>query len=239
MSDTLTTGPSLPVEQSTTIDPEVVIEAHDLHKRFGDRVVLDGLELSVRQGEFVAVSGRSGAGKSTLLQLLAAIDKPDSGQLRVRGVDLTHLHALTRYRRNDIGMVFQLHNLIPRLDAEQNVAIAMFGTARHRRDRRVRARELLAAVGLSDKVHSRPPNMSGGERQRVAIARALANDPPVLLADEPTGSLDDESAEQVLDVMAGLCSEEGVTILSVTHDPRLSQRASRLLRLEDGKIKGH
>lgn len=216
--------------------PPPVIEVHDVVKRYGDTVVLDGISLDVAEGEFVAVSGRSGVGKSTLLQLLAAVDRPDAGTLRVCGVDLEHLHALTRYRRNEIGIIFQLHNLIPRLTAEQNVEIALFDTDLGRRDRRARARELLAQVGLDGKAGAKPPNMSGGERQRVAVARALANHPKVLLADEPTGSLDDQSARVVLDVLQALQADHGVTILAVTHDPRLSERADRLLELVAGRI---
>jgi putative ABC transport system ATP-binding protein len=215
---------------------EAAIEVRGVVKRFGDRTVLDGLDLRVEAGAFVAVSGHSGAGKSTLLQLLAAVDRPDAGTISVRGVDVTHLHQLTRYRRRDIGLIFQLHNLVPRLDAAQNVEIAMFGTGLRRRERRARALDLLDAVGLADRASARPPNLSGGERQRVAIARALANRPPVLLADEPTGSLDDESADQVLDVLSERCRDDGVTILAVTHDPRLDERATGHVRLERGRI---
>jgi len=211
------------------------IEVRGVVKRFGGTAVLDGVDLTVEEAEFVAVSGRSGAGKSTLLQLLAAVDRPDAGALRVLDVDLGRLHALNRYRRREIGIVFQLHNLIPRLEAWQNVAIALFDSGLGRRQRRERALEVLDQVGLAHKARSRPPQLSGGERQRVAIARALANGPRVLLADEPTGSLDDDSAEQVLDVLQRR-RDAGVTILAVTHDPRLSSRADRIVRLDRGRI---
>ncbi len=142
--------------------------------------------------------GPSGSGKSTLLHLLAALDRPDSGTLSVDGIDLTHLHAPDHYRRQEVGLIFQLHNLLPHLTALQNIEIAMVGTGRRRSEQRARARELLAEAGLRDKGDRHPPQLSGGERQRVAIARALANDPRVLLADEPTGSLDSASVDQVL-----------------------------------------
>lgn len=215
---------------------EPIIVVRDLVRRFGDTAVLDGASMTVALGEFVGVTGPSGAGKSTLLHLIAALDKPDAGTIQVAGVDVVHLHALTRYRRTEIGLVFQLHNLVPRLTARQNVAMALFGTHLGRRERRARAAELLDQVGLAHKAEARPPTMSGGERQRVAIARALANRPPVLLADEPTGSLDDDSAASILDLFTALRDNTGVSLLMVSHDPRLNARADRLLRLADGQI---
>jgi putative ABC transport system ATP-binding protein len=213
------------------------IKVRGLTKRYrGEGAVLDEADLDVAHGDFVVVTGASGAGKSTLMHLLAALERPDAGSIVVNGIDLTSLRQQTRYRRFEIGMIFQLHNLVPRLTAEQNVAMAMFGTGLSRKERAALSLELLEQVGLSHRVGSKPPTMSGGERQRVAIARALANDPPVLLADEPTGSLDDESAASVLDLFSELRRDAGITILAVSHDPRLNATADRLVRLAGGHL---
>lgn len=221
-------------EQRQEQEPLVVVR--DLVRTYGDTTVLDGVSFEVAAGEFVTISGPSGSGKTTLLHLLAALEHPDAGTIRIAGLDVAHIHRLTSYRREEIGLVFQLHNLIPRLTARQNVAVAMFGTGRGRRDRASRAEELLATVGLEDRVDAKPPKLSGGERQRVAVARALANEPKLLLADEPTGSLDDESAALVLDVFDDLRSRSGLTMLAASHDPRLNERSDRLLRLADGHM---
>jgi putative ABC transport system ATP-binding protein len=213
-----------------------MVEVRGLRRRFGARTVLDGADLTVAAGEFVAVEGSSGSGKSTLIQLLGALDSPDGGTMRVAGQDLTRLSRLTRYRRETVGLVFQLHNLIPRLSARQNVELAMFGALRSRTERRRRAEELLEIVGLTERIDSFPPKMSGGERQRVAFARALANHPKLLLADEPTGSLDPDSTETILATIETLRAEEGITVLAVSHDPLLNRAADRVLRLEDGHI---
>lgn len=245
MSDVeASSAPSAPSSSSPTASPvpgasavEPAIEVKGLVKRFGPAKVLDGADLTVMPGEFVALAGRSGAGKSTLLHLLAALDTPDAGTIRVAGRNIgRHSTQLSRYRRDDIGIIFQLHNLIPRLTARQNVELAMFGTRRSRRARRLRADEVLTSLGLGDRGRSRPPKMSGGERQRVAVARALANEPAVLLADEPSGSLDDESAEAMLKVLRALVDSGRVAVLAVTHDPRVSRVADRRLRLSDGVI---
>lgn len=215
---------------------EPLVIVRDLVRTFGETAVLDGVSFEVDAGEFVAISGPSGSGKTTLLHLLAALDRPDAGTIRVGGNDVVRLHRLTEYRRNEIGLVFQLHNLIPRLTASQNVALALFGTGLGHRDRARRATDLLATVGLEHHADSKPPTMSGGERQRVAVARALANEPKLLLADEPTGSLDDDSAALVLDLFDDLRRSMGLTMLAASHDPRLNDRADRLLRLSDGRV---
>ncbi|MDA8310481.1 MAG: ABC transporter ATP-binding protein [Actinomycetota bacterium] len=213
-----------------------ILEVRDVHLAYGPVVALDGIELTVAEGEWLAVSGPSGSGKSTLLSLVAALDQPDRGEVRYRGRALSDDRHLDRYRRNEVGLVFQLHNLVAHLDARQNVEIAMFGTHRHRAARRAAADELLEWMQLSEFASRRPSEMSGGERQRVAIARALANRPPLLLADEPTGSLDPESADNVVEVFRKLHRSEGTTIVMVTHDRSVAAAADRIVTLERGHI---
>ena len=184
----------------------------------------------------MAVTGPSGCGKSTLLHLLAALDRPDAGRICVGDVEVSAVANANRYRRNEVGLVFQMHNLLPHLDARRNIEIPMLGTHRSRSERRARSDELLAAVGIPDLGERRPPELSGGERQRVAIARALANEPGVILADEPTGSLDSEAVEHVLALFERLRADRGVTILMVTHDDDVADRADRIVRMRDGRV---
>jgi putative ABC transport system ATP-binding protein len=216
------------------------IDVRDVVKEFdGGRIrALAGMSLRVEPGEFVAITGRSGCGKSTLLHLLAALDTPTSGSIRVNGRDLADVKHLNEYRRREVGLVFQLHNLLPHLTALQNVEVAMLGTGRSHREQRERATALLAEVGLADRVSNRPPQLSGGERQRVAIARALANNPAVMLADEPTGSLDTESVASVLELLRQVQAEHHTTIVMVTHDPVLAAAADRVVRMRDGRLDG-
>lgn len=213
-----------------------IIEAVDVHMSYGAVAALDGVTLAVPEGQWLAIAGPSGSGKSTLLSLLAALDRPDRGQVRFRGVDLAGQRSLDRYRRLDVGLVFQLHNLIPHLDARANVEIAMLGTHRSRSARRRHADELLEAVDLGTLGGRRPAEMSGGERQRVAIARALANRPALVLADEPTGSLDPASAANVVEIFSRLHRSEGTTIVMVTHDEAVASAADRTVVLESGRI---
>ena len=215
-----------------------MIAVVDVRKTFDDGNVaaLDGVSLQVEAGEFLAITGSSGSGKSTLLHLLAALDVPDSGSIVVDGMDLAHLPDANRYRRETIGLVFQLHDLLPHLDAQQNVELPMFSTGRSLRQRRDDAVELLEAVGLAGKEHRRPPQLSGGERQRVAVARALANRPNILLADEPTGSLDSAVVVQVLDLLARLRAERALTIVLVTHDDAVAAVADRRVAMVDGAV---
>jgi putative ABC transport system ATP-binding protein len=216
---------------------EPLIDVRHVEKSFeeGRIVALRGMDLSVERGEFVAIVGPSGCGKSTLLHLIAALDLPDSGTIRVGDHNLDSGRDLSHYRARHIGMVFQLHNLLPSLTALENVEVPMFELGAGRRERRERARRLLELVGLSEREGNRPPELSGGERQRVAIARALANDPPILLADEPTGSLDSEAGENVLDLLEALRRDRGLTIVLVTHDSEVASRADRLVRMRDGQ----
>jgi len=221
---------------SSTVDP--AIEAVEVRKTFDHGTVraLDGITLRVESGEHVALTGPSGCGKSTLMNLLAALDHPDSGTLRVGGQDVTRLEHPNRFRREQVGLVFQMHNLLPHLDALGNVGVAMIGSGMSRSEQRSRAKELLELVDLAELGHRRPPQLSGGERQRVALARALANRPDLLLADEPTGSLDPDSRTLVLALLERLRSQEGVTVLVVTHDAAVAEAADRTIRLEDGRV---
>ena len=220
----------------TTMPP--AIEALHVSREYQAAGVraLDGTNLSVARGEWVAITGPSGSGKSTLLHLIAALDQPTDGAVRINGQDLREIPSLDRYRREVVGLVFQLHNLLPHLDARRNIEIAMFGTHRSRRQRRVRAEELLAEVHLADKANRKPPELSGGERQRVALARALANEPEILLADEPTGSLDPASVEQTLELFRNLRAEHGITIVMVTHDRDVASAADRVVNMVAGRI---
>ncbi len=227
--------PAKGVERAIDLRPTpLALRLDGVVKHFGRRCVLDHANLEVEPGEFVALVGPSGAGKSTTLHLVAALDAVDEGTITVFGEDLGHHHHQSRYRRETVGMIFQLHNLVARMTARQNVELAMFGTGLSRRQRVARAEELLGELGLGELIDSRPPMMSGGERQRVAIARALANHPRLVLADEPTGNLDDESTDVARAVLRQLVDEDGVTVLAVSHDARLNASADRLIRLEQG-----
>lgn len=217
----------------------LAIRVRELRRYYDGGAVhaLDGVDLQVRRGEWVAVTGPSGCGKSTLLHLLAALEVPTSGSIEVFGQDLASLRSPASFRRTQVGLVFQLHNLLPQLTAEQNVEIAMFGSASGRRERLRRARRLLADVDLAGRETRVPTRLSGGERQRVAIARALANDPALLLADEPTGSLDSVSVELVIDLIRGLRRQRGdLTVVVVTHDPRVAEAADRIVHMHDGRV---
>ena len=213
------------------------IEVRGLVKTFeGGRLrALDGMDIVVAPGEFVAVVGPSGCGKSTLLHLVAALDRADSGTIRVHGHDIASSGNLARYRSREVGLVFQLDNLLPTLSAGENVQVPMFETGLSAGQRRQRARELLALVDLTAKEKNRPAELSGGERQRVAIARALANEPAILLADEPTGRLDSESGRRVLDLIQQLRDQRGLTVVLVTHEADVASRADRIVRMLDGR----
>ncbi len=201
----------------------------------GEVNALAGIDLTVAFGESVAITGPSGCGKSTLLHLLAAIDTPTSGSVTVAGHDLARLHNPSEYRRTEVGLVFQFHNLLPQLSALANVELPMFGTHLSTRQRKTRARELLADVDLSGREQRLPTELSGGERQRVAIARALANEPKILLADEPTGSLDSASTTRFLELLDRLGSA-GMTIVMVTHASDVAAHAQRIIEMRDGTI---
>jgi putative ABC transport system ATP-binding protein len=217
---------------------EVVGLTHRYRVESGPLVVLDRLDASVAAGELIAITGRSGTGKTTLLSILGGLERPQAGSVRVGATDLSALNgnALAEYRRTTVGFVFQDFGLLSPLSAAENVELALaFASVRGAR-RKARALELLAAVGLADRARHRPAALSGGESQRVAIARALANGPRLVLADEPTGNLDDDSATLVLDLLASLPAEHGCTVLVVTHNPAVAARADRVLRLEHGRL---
>jgi ABC-type lipoprotein export system ATPase subunit len=215
--------------------PAIVVREVEKAYEHGRIRALNGMTMDVAEGEWVAIVGPSGCGKSTLLHLIAALDRPDAGHIHVHGNDLDRVADAGLYRRRAMGLVFQLHNLLPSLTAAENVEVPMFGTGRSRHERRRRAFELLELVGLGNRAGNRPAELSGGERQRVAIARALANDPPVLLADEPTGSLDSDAGRRVLDLIADIRHRRGITIVMVTHDPGVAACADRTVRMLDGR----
>ncbi len=196
------------------------------------------VDLAIRRGEFVALKGPSGSGKTTLLNLLGLLDRADSGSLAIDGREAEALSENDRadLRRDRFGFVFQTFNLIPVLSAEENVEYPMALAGRSAKERRARARELLAAVGLEGKETTRPDLLSGGQRQRVAIARALGNSPEVIFADEPTASLDSKTADEILDLMRHLSESRMVAFLFATHDPRVVARARRVVALHDGRI---
>ncbi|WP_137989253.1 ABC transporter ATP-binding protein [Streptomyces vilmorinianum] len=217
---------------------QVVVQLDDVHKEYGDTKALAGLDLEVRAGEAVAVMGPSGCGKSTLLNMVAGLDRPTAGTVRVNGEDLGRLNetGLALFRRRQVGMIFQFFNLIDDLPALDNVALAAQLTGTSARQARRRALELLDELGVADRRNTYPAALSGGERQRVAVARALMNRPALLLADEPTGALDSRSGEQVMDLLIDL-NQIGQTLLIVTHDPQLATRcASRLVEVADGRV---
>jgi putative ABC transport system ATP-binding protein len=196
---------------------------------------LDGVNLTVTRGELLAVMGPSGCGKSTLLNMLGALDQPTSGEVWVAGENLARLKHVDEFRARTVGFVFQLHNLLPTLTALENVEVPMQGRVASR-ERRKRAATLLQTVGLADRADALPGQLSGGQRQRVAVARALANSPALLLADEPTGSLDSQSGEEILALLAELNRSQGATIVIVTHDRRVAQATQRILQMKDGRI---
>lgn len=200
--------------------------------------VLSDINLSIPEGEFLAIMGPSGSGKSTLLNLIAGIDRPDSGRVIVSGIDITALSEdeLARWRAFHVGFVFQFYNLIPVLTALENVELPLLLTGLSKSERREHAITALRVVGLEHRLNHYPTQLSGGEQQRVAIARAIVTDPSIIVADEPTGDLDKYSAGQVLDLLAGLNSQFNKTIIMVTHDPRAASRARTVRHLDKGVL---
>ena len=215
-----------------------IVEINNLVKSYenGHIKALNGIDLTIEEGEFVSIIGPSGSGKSTLLNMLGALDLPDSGSINVAGYDLLSNKKLNEFRAQKIGFVFQLHNLIPNLSVVENVKIPMFTSKMSNDEMETRALNLLDIVGLRDKASQKPSKLSGGERQRVAIARALANNPSIILADEPTGSLDSKTSTKILKQLIDLHKTQNVTLIIVTHDMAVAKLADRTIEVLDGKL---
>jgi putative ABC transport system ATP-binding protein len=208
------------------------------HMEEVDVPALQGVSTDIAAGEFVAIMGHSGSGKSTLLNLLGCLDRPDSGTYSLDGEEISRLSsdALARIRNQRIGFVFQNFNLLPRTSAQENVELPLYyGPRITGAERRERARQLLVRLGLKDRLAHHPGQLSGGQQQRVAIARALVNQPPLILADEPTGNLDSRSADDIMGLFKEL-NREGITIVMVTHEPDIAQHAKRMIHMKDGQI---
>ena len=218
-----------------------VIELKDVQKNYrigeSDFPVLKGIDLNVEEGEFIALMGPSGSGKSTLLNIIGCLDRPTGGRFLLLGQDvsLTSDDELARIRREELGFIFQTFNLIGRISVQKNVEVPMMLSGFGREMRKERALKLLASVGIAHRSNFSPQNISGGERQRVAIARALANDPKIIIADEPTGNLDLKNSDEVMSILSNL-NKDGRTIIMVTHNSEITENCSRIIRLRDGRI---
>jgi putative ABC transport system ATP-binding protein len=219
-----------------------VIDAHNISKTFNPETIpvkaVNNVHLHLQQGEFTALVGPSGSGKTTVLNLIGGLDKPDTGNILINGVDITKLPAnkLIDFRLHNIGFVFQSFNLIPVLTAKENVELIMQLQNQKKADIESRVRSLFQQIGLEDKMNTRPAQLSGGQQQRVAVARALASKPQFVLADEPTANLDSKAASNLLDIMVKLNKEENITFIFSTHDARVIERARRVITLVDGQI---
>jgi len=220
------------------LNSEFLVETQNLSRIYGDGEeirALDGVTLNVSHGELLSVMGPSGSGKSTLLNIIGALDLPSSGKVLVNGIDLSKIRKVDEFRSKTVGFVFQLHNLIPTLSARENVEIPMMGHM-GAVARKKRSEELLAEVGLEDRMKHLPNQLSGGQRQRVAIARALANNPPLVLADEPTGNLDTAAGQELMTLLRQLNKNQGTTFIVVTHDLAVARQTNRVVVMADGKI---
>ncbi|WP_295444585.1 ABC transporter ATP-binding protein [uncultured Thiodictyon sp.] len=218
--------------------PDAIVRARALALHFddGETQALDGVDIAIRAGEFVAVVGPSGCGKSSLLNIIGTLEAPTTGEVFFRAQPYGGIRDPSLFRRQHIGFIFQSFNLIPTLNALDNVVVATIGVPGAGSDQVARARELLEKLGLRDRMAHFPNKMSGGERQRVAIARALINTPDLILADEPTGSLDSANSAAVLTLLTDIQKERGLTLIMATHDPSVSARADRIIHMRDGKI---
>ena len=221
---------------------ETVIDAHDVTKIYNEKKIpvhaVNGVHLHIGRGEFIALVGPSGSGKTTLLNIIGGLDYPTNGQVIINGTNITAMSSseLINFRLHNIGFVFQSYNLIPVLTARENIEFIMLLQHTGKKQRHERVLNLLREVGLEDKINSRPGELSGGQQQRVAVARALASKPQFVLADEPTANLDSKSAANLLEIMAKLNREEGMTFVFSTHDQRVIDKARRVITLVDGKI---
>ena len=215
-----------------------MIEIHNIHKSFGTLEVLKGIDLHIAKGEVVSIVGPSGAGKTTLLQVMGTLYRPDEGSLTIAGTDVSRLSAkeISRFRNEHLGFVFQFHQLLPEFTALENVMIPGMIAGRKQSDIRRRAEELLDFMGLADRAGHKPNELSGGEKQRVAVARALMNEPDVVFADEPSGSLDSKNKEELHQLFFDLRDKFGQTFVIVTHDEELAKLTDRCIHIVDGKI---
>jgi putative ABC transport system ATP-binding protein len=219
-----------------------IIEIRNLQKTYMDSEIevkaVNGINLQFQEGEFTAIVGPSGSGKTTLLNIIGGLDKPTDGEVIIDNIRINELSSskLIDFRMNNIGFVFQAYNLIPVLSAKENVEFIMHLQGRPKKEREKRTKELLEAVGLGDRLNSRPGKLSGGQQQRVAVARALASKPKFVLADEPTANLDSKSTENLLEIMEKLNQEEKISFIFSTHDARVVSKARRVITIEDGKV---
>lgn len=227
------------------MERKTVIRLENIYKRFyigtpNELQVLNGISLTVGEGEFVAIVGQSGSGKSTLMNIIGALDRPTEGSYHLDQVDMNAAKdkELSRIRNHKIGFVFQTYNLISKTNAIKNVEMPMLYAGMARKKRLERAKELLTLVGMEERMHHLPEELSGGQKQRVAIARAMANDPAIILADEPTGALDSGTGRMVMDIFHRLHREQGKTIVLITHSPELAEETERLITIKDGNITG-
>lgn len=218
---------------------KTMVQIIDLTKAFegGRLVALDQVNLTIEEGEFISIMGPSGSGKTTLLNMIGALDTPTQGKVLIDGIDLQMVKDLAQFRARKVGFIFQLHNLIPTLNALENVQVPMCELKMTSRERRQKALELLESVGLKERINQVPPKLSGGERQRVAIARALANNPRMVLADEPTGNLDSQTGAQIIRLMRQLNQSYGITVIIITHDPNVAGATDRVIQIIDGRVK--
>lgn len=227
------------------IEQKTVIDLHDIVKRFyigqpNELEILHGISLQVKEGEFVSIVGESGSGKSTLMNIIGALDRPTSGEYMLDGVDIGKAKDKRLYeiRNQQIGFVFQTYNLIARTTALANVELPMLYAGMPKRERTSRAEELLQLVGMGDRMTHHSDELSGGQKQRVAIARAVANNPSIILADEPTGALDSKTGRKIMDLFHTLHHEQGKTIVLITHSQELAEETERIITLKDGVITG-
>ncbi len=226
-------------------DQEIVIRMRGITKKYfigqpNELEILHGMNIDVCRGEFVSIVGESGSGKSTLMNIIGALDKPTSGSYYLNGTDMVSVKdkEISHIRNREIGFVFQTYNLIGRMNAQKNVELPMLYAGIGAKERAKRAQELLAMVGMQDRMKHMPNELSGGQKQRVAIARAMANNPSILLADEPTGALDSATSREVMDLFHELHQKQGVTIVLITHNEHLAEESQRIIRISDGRVIG-
>lgn len=215
-----------------------MIKLTGIHKSFGQLEVLKGIDLHIKEGEFVSIVGASGAGKTTLLQIIGTLDTNHEGEVIINDTNIKKLSdkELSAFRNKQLGFVFQFHQLLPEFTALENVCMPGLIARRNSKEVEEKAKELLTKLGLQDRFHHKPNELSGGEKQRVAVARALINDPKLILADEPSGSLDSENKKELHSLLRKLCNDYGLTILLVTHDNELAETSDRIITMRDGMI---